>query len=914
MITLTKSDMIVLQTKLNRPNVTKGLVVRPRLLKLLDSGYEGAVTLVVAPAGFGKTTLVSSWLQTAREDDGRPIPSTWLSLDEGDSDSEVFLRYFIAAIRVIFPDACPQTLKLVTARQHPPNHVLVDVLSNEIEQLPSRFIVVFDDLHTPHGTGLFSHLNSWLSHWPRQMHLILLSRFNPPLPLSSLRAKGLLTEIRSRELRFTQEEAMEYYSYILKSPPEKNAVALLQKRMEGWIAGLKMASFSMSADEGTDELTSVLLDSDVFISDYLVDEVIKSQPTNIQQFLLKTSILDQFTPSLAEELINQGNADCDAHQCIDYLEMADLFLISLDKHRGWYRYHDMFRDVLRQRLAAAMGAEVIRELHSRAAEWFAVQNLPDLGIHHALEAGDLSLAVGIMEQSLAEILNHEDRPTLERWLRSIPLAYIDESPMLTLMTAFNHGFRWELAQLDRAVTRAEEISAKREPPDDPEVFRKLTAILKGQAFYHANEFEQAVACTQDATAQLPAEWRYVRGLGAIYTGLSLQASGRPDAAAQYLAGQYEANRDNVDSFTLRLLQAMSINYIQAGNYESAERMARTMLRQARQAGLPVMEGWGNYLLGYIHLEWNNLAEAEQFFKAVISLQYTTQIAVVRSSMMGLGHISMILGRREEAFHFIDQLSELDLLNRGQEQLDTIFSRARLMLLDDDVEAAEKWVYLDSSRFPDKTLAPWMECIPMTMARILIARNKGNDTKTALRILNETGELAERSHTTRALIDVLALRALALLNLGDSAGARDALIRSVELARHGRFIRTYVNMGSKMQKLLTQIAGHPPVTRTVGRILAAFPVTESAFPSPDPSLLPSADPFDESDLGERLTPRELEVLVLMAEPISLKAIAARLHISYATARRYTINVYSKFGVHSRWEAVDSAVRRGLISPP
>jgi LuxR family transcriptional regulator, maltose regulon positive regulatory protein len=912
-----KPGIIILQTKLNRPSVTRDLVVRPRLLKQLNVGLEGAITLVIAPAGFGKTTLVSSWLQAANGTDGISLPATWLSLDEEDSDRDVFLRYFIAALRVIFPEACPETLKLINSRQQPPTKVLMDTLSNEIETLPSRFVVVMDDLHVPHGRALFEHVNEWLHHWPRQMHLVILSRFNPPLPLTSLRANGLLTEIRSRDLRFTQTEMVEYFNQFLPIAPDEPAALLLQQRLEGWIAGLKMALLSLGDPESVQDLVAVLGDQEVFITDYLVNEVIAGQPPEIQRFLLKTSILDQVSASLAETLMDDQDADCNVRDCIDYLESADLFLIFLDNQREWYRYHHLFRDVLRQKLPILMSAAQIEGMHIRAADWYFAHGLPDRAIDHALEAKNLELAASYMEQGLRDALNDEDRPLLERWLRLLPGEFIDKKPGLLVTRAFAYGLRWELDMVALTAQRALALIDKSDSSERTQILLGLIDVLEGQSFYHANKFESAVTSLREALLKLPAEWQYVRGVAGIYTGLSIHSSGHPEAAQRFLIGQYESYQDKGAAFSLRLLLAMAMNYIQSGNYENGERTARTILQQAVQSQLLVLEGWGYYLLGFVNYEWNELEKAAEYFWRVNDLFYTTQVAAARNGMIGLAYTTHALGRPADALPIIDKLSGIDLEARGQEQMDTTSARARLLLKQGNMEAVERWIHLDTFQLPDQSLLVWMEQPSLTKARILLARNKGSDTQMARQILDTIAELAERTANTRITIEVLALQALALLNQGDSAGARETLIRSVELARRGPFTRTFVDLGPQMQKLLNQIAGHESVAKSVSRILAAFPGAESTRGPvsllPNLASTPLSDNSNDDELDEPLTRRELEVLLLMAEPISFREIASRMQISYTTARRYTINVYSKFGVHSRWEAVNSAIRKGIIAP-
>ncbi len=913
-----KPGMIVLHTKLYRPGVPKSLIARPRLFAKLDAGLDGPLTLVTAPAGFGKTALVSSWLQALDKDPDSSWISAWLTLDERDKDRDVFLKYFVAALRTIFPEACTETLDLLNAQRQVPTRILLNTLSNEIDALPRRFVMVMDDLHTAHGQSMSDTLNQWFQHWPRQMHLVLISRFNPPLPLTSLRAKGFLTEIRSSDLRFSRAEADEYFSHALRLPLDELTLGLLQERLEGWIAGLKIAMLFLGEQKSINDLVATLLDHDTtFITDYLIKEVIADQPPQIQRFLLKMSILNQFSVSLAEALMDDDDGEYNAQECIDYIKTADLFLIQLDKQQEWYRFHHLFRDALRQKLSGTMPASQIKKMHARIADWFFAHNLSDQAIYHAMEASDLERATSYMEQTLCDILNREDRAALQDRLQLIPEELIAKSPSLLVMRAYLYAFRWEIGRMIQATRQAIALIDKNDPSESTQILLALTGVLEGSAYYDSNQYDQVISNNGRVLSELPVQWQYARGIAASYIGMGMHAAGRPEAAQQFLSGQYESYRDKGDSYALRILMAVAINHIQSGNYENAERTAHTILRQADQSHLPVMKGWGYYLLGFLNYEWNELKKAADYFDRAIDLFYTTQLAVVRNSMMGQAWTCQALGRPTEALQIISRLSDLDLEVSGYEQIDTTAARAQLSLMSGDNETAEQWVDMNISGLKDQSLLIWMGRPRLTKACILLARNKGADTKTALQILDTVGQLAERTVNIRITIEVLALRSLALLNLGDNAGARDTLIRSVELARRGSFTRTFVDKGPQMQKLLGRIAGHGSVSKSVSRILAAFPQPEATGrPVPQFLQLPAsirANDSDDEELLEHLTQRELEILLLMAEPISFRDIASRMNISYSTARRYTINVYSKFDVHSRWEAVNSAIHKGIIPP-
>lgn len=917
MTTTPNLDVTLLHTKLYQPGVTKDLVIRRRLKKQLDAGVEGPLTLVIAPAGFGKTTLVSSWLQERNRENGSPIPAAWLTLDEGDRDPVVLLRYLIGALRTIFPDACPETINLINANRPPPVSLLSDMLINEIELLPLPFILVLDDFYTIREQSVLAFIEDFVRHWPSRMHMIILSRYNPPLPLAGLRAHGMLTEIRTRDLRFLPDEITEYYFHALGDSPDEAALSLIKGQLEGWIAGMKMITLSMGGRYAPQAIHSALEDGNTYLTDYLVNEVISVQPPAIQRFLPVISIVDRFCAPLCAALVNGDDADCDPRECLDYLKTTDLFVTPLDSHGEWYRFHRLFRDLLRQRLPNTLTPEQVHALYGRAAAWFAANDLPDEAIHHALKAGNLELAANFMKNGLCDLLNREDRPTMERWLRLMPEEFIQRSHELLILRAWIHAIKWEYENMMPVIAQAESLLDGLDQQAQSPSLRGQIAALKGHYAYYFNHYDQAVAYCQNSLALVPEDWRYVRGVAWTYLGLSLYATGRATDAEKLLTEQYESSsRTKIDGPTLRLLLALAINAIQAGNYEIAERTAKTLLRQATEIRFPMLQSWGHFLLGLINYEWNEMELAARHFSEGVDASFGTNLLVERNAMIGQAIAAQVLGDSASARETIDQLSRMELEFHGHESAETTAARARLMLMEGDLEAAERWADLFNSPVVEQSLAPLMEQAQLTRARTLIARNKDGDIQTVMKILDTVGEIAESGFNIRITINVLALRSLAQLTQGQIALARETLIQAVELARRGIFTRTFVDLGPQMQKLLQQIAGHGPTSKTVSRILAAFEPIETTGRRANikSSQLDTYQPDDVDDsLDESLTPRELEVLTLMAEPIGLKIIAARMGISYATARRYTISIYGKFGVHSRWDAVDCAVRKGIISP-
>ncbi len=493
----------LLLTKLNRPPVVQDRIDRPRLTAMLDRGLAGPLTLVSGSAGFGKTTLVSAWIDSLSASDRRasdrlPTPAAWLSLDEDDSDLELFLRYFVAAIRTVCPAACADTLALLQALRAPEQAPLLITLSNELEQLPVRLVLVLDDYQAIRGEAVHDFLGELIRHWPQRLHLVLISRSNPPLPLALLRAQGQVTVVHMHDLRFTPEESAAFLNNALAAPLSPAAVALLDQHIEGWIAGLRLASLSLRDAADVESEVAGLSGGNVEIADYLMEQVVSRQPRAIVNFLLVTSILNRFCAPLCERVVravaSSNGAWRNARDCIQWLERTNLFVVPLDNNREWYRYHHFFQTLLQRRAFAEVGPEQVSELHRAASAWFAEQGLIEEALQHALAIKDLDLAARLMAGGFCAVLNREDRFTLERWLRLLPEDFIKRSPWLLMMEAWALQFSWQLSavakllgQIEALLDEGGEAAARAGDVPDPAALRGLIAGLRGAGSIYCQE-------------------------------------------------------------------------------------------------------------------------------------------------------------------------------------------------------------------------------------------------------------------------------------------------------------------------------------------------------------------------------------------------------------------------------------------
>jgi LuxR family maltose regulon positive regulatory protein len=910
---------LLITTKLHRPLVTGNHVERPRLLQLLQQGLSRPLTLVCAGAGFGKTTLVSCWLsslEAAEErEPGGLLRTAWLSLDAQDSDLDRFVTYLVAALRTIFPDACAATLELINAPIDPPLGLLTATLINEIALLPDRFVLAVDDFNAISGESAPELLNRLLQHWPPNMHLVLISRYSPLLPLARLRVSEQLTEIRSRDLRFTAEETAAYLDIALSASLGQPALALLEQHTEGWIAGLQLATLALRTLGGAEvDVTPIPVD-DAEAVQYLVDEVLSGQPPAIQRFLLQTSILDRFCAALCEAVAEGEDAGWMAQESLAWIERANLFIVPLDRRQGWFRYHHLFQEMLRWKLRERFGPDEINRLHCRAAGWFADHGLIDEALHHALAAGDLDLAASLMEGALCDVHNREDRPTLERWLRLLPEAYVERRPGILMFKAWSLHWTWHLDAIPPVLDRIEKLieeagqdSSGADPGSDLAALRGQIALNRMLVAHMNNQPAPALAFCQEALALLPKTWLFGRGSAMLFTGMSLQAMGRGAEAERLLHNEYESLTDKTTNYAIRLLFGLMVVYFQAGNLELARQVAQGMLHQATRSHFPVLQGWASYFLARIYFQWNDLGRARQYFGELVDKRYTAHTHAARNGLSGLALTLQVQGQSDEAQETLELLSQFDLDIIGYETDDTRSASAHLALAQGDLASACRWADLFSRPAPDRTLY-WVQHPHLVKAQILLARGGPSDIALARESADAVYEIAQRTTSVPFMIASLAVRALALDAAGQVDAAQAALQQAVELAQRGGFLRVFVDLGTPMQKMLARRLSHGPLGETVQRILAAFPdhpVAESPVAPLAPGWVRDGD-----YVVEPLTMRELEILALLREPLSGKEIANSLFISVTTFKRHTANIYGKLNVHRRREAVLAAESLGLL---
>jgi LuxR family maltose regulon positive regulatory protein len=573
--------------------------------------------------------------------------------------------------------------------------------------------------------------------------------------------------------------------------------------------------------------------------------------------------------------------------------------------------------MLQQRLAAEMSPDQVAELHRRASIWFQEQGLVEEALQHTLAAGDLDLAAHQMAAALREVINREDRPTLERWLRSLPEEMIERRPEMLMVRAWALEFSWQLNRQAHVLRQIEGLldsdAGRLLPAEDLQILRGQILPLRAQAAYFANQPTQAIGLCQEALALLPSSWTFCRGGTMMYLGMALQASGESRAADRLLLDEYQSCSDKSGTYAALVLRALCFNHLNAGRLEQARRVARALLEGATQSGVAIMLSWAHWFLGIVCFERNDLETAAHHFQKIADDRYSAQITAYRDAVAGLALIHQIHGEATQARQLVESVSQFDLEVRGKEADRTHSLRARLRLLEGDLEEARRWAEAFSGPPPDQPFL-WLEEPQVTRARVLAASGGEADLRLALELLDSLEDIADRTHNTRYKIHLLALRAVALDTHGQIHEAQKALSQAVTMARPGGFLRVYLELGERMLQMLGRLAAQGDSTETIGGILGAFeggehrPMASKGLAQPNRQASPAASP-----LPEPLTPRELEVLSLLRGPQSVKEIALQLHISPATAKRHIANVYGKLDVKQRWQAVARAEELHILSP-
>jgi LuxR family maltose regulon positive regulatory protein len=965
----------LLETKLHVPPIRAGQVPRPRLTARIDAGLRGKLTLVSAPAGFGKTTLLSGWLHQLGDEPGAAhahsfvLGTAWLSLDEGENDPARFLAYLVAALQSIDPAIGDLALAGLQSPQPPSIESVLTTIINDVASIPGggarahELVLILDDYHVISAAEIHDALAFFLDHLPPRLHLIIASRRDPPLPLARLRVSGDMVAIRARDLRFTEEEAAAFLNQTMGLGLAPDEVAALEARTEGWIAGLHLAAIAiqsmglarppLSPKELAERsaFISAFAGDDRHVMDYLMNEVLSRQPNEVQRFLLQTAILDRLCGPLCDAVLGSQTEEGRSQAILAELERANLFIVPLDHRRRWYRYHHLFGSLLRHRLRRSAGEQGLASLHRRACRWYDENGFLQDAVGHALAADDVDVAANLVERGARQLFARSELATILRWAEALPDDLVRARPWLCVYCAWalrltGHGFQaveGRLRDAESALQDQPRLVLETAGPgaphlDEPEVERirgHIASIRAYQALY-SEDIDRAHDLARQALERLP-EGGFARGLAGLALGWAsrfkgdLAGSSRAFTQARH-ASESAGNIYVAASAVCRLAYSQML----AGHLHQAVESCREAIEFAtRKDGrlLPVA-GYAYVYIGGVYREWNQPEDATRYLQDGIDL--CAQVGYILDQVIGhatVARVRLAQGDRDRAWSAFEKARGLSQRMRGY-----VYARrwvedcqVRLWSAEGDHAAAAAWVQ-ESELDVDDAITFHRELEHLILARALIVQGRerpeesgGPEDATLLEALSLLDRLLEVSNTAGWMgkaIEVLTLQAMAYQALGDDERALGALAEALILAEPEGYFRVFVDEGPPMERLLAEAAAREIAPEYVDGLLAAFQGTDRPKSPLRPderlkSLLQRPGerlkPFLQptGELVEPLTEREIEVLALVAEGLTNRQIASRLFLSLNTVKTHTGNIYGKLGVNRRTQAVAKARALGIL---
>ncbi len=902
------------RTKLCRPRVATGWIPRLRLKERLDQVLQKPVALISAPAGFGKTILISQWLDSSK------LPNAWLQLDEGDHEIPGFMMGLTAALRQLFPGCLQRITDLTLVSGTIPISVWKNALIDDLELLEGEpFIMALDDYHLVSNPSIDLLLADVLSSETLPMHLIISARRSPSLSFSRLRVQGKVVEVSTADLRFTASEILAYVNQAVDVTLSAEAVDQLHDKTEGWAAGLALVAISLREEAQPEKLIAHLGGADRGVSDYLLNQVFHNQPVEIQEFLLKTASFSQFCAAMLFDVFDSKQSEGELQALLERIEAAQLFLIHLDDHRAWFRYHHLFREMLLARQRYHFSPEKIEGYQRRAADWLIHQGQKDEALGYLVALQDWTGAAKVVESQFRSMLNAEDFQGIQRRLGYFREDFIATRPGLLLMQAWMAHFELRLVLMRSLTVKLQTLldaALRQNQAADSDAFLPRFEIIphnvvqaniwvmEGAWYLLTNQGSQAVSVARQATDSLPENWLFTRGNAMLYLGMSMCMEGQYHQAVELLMEHYHRLQDPGRTYGLRLLFCVASIHLLHGELELARQASEQMLRDAQAFNLPLMQGWGYYGLWRVYLEWNQLERAASNVQLAVNKRYTSNLYCSLESIASYVLVQHTLGDREQAQKSLGLFQDLYAEKSTPTPAMVMALDAWLKLKDGRLEEARRWAESFTTPITEQSII-WYHFPHLYKAKILLELSEPETDKIVDQLLDEIQKLAERTHNTYTLVRVLAMRAVCLHRQGESDMAQQTLARALRLARPGWFILTFVEQGPEMLELL--LAAMPRLQPEAGlgeyidKLIAAFPKPTD----PPPTT------FNLNEIKIVLTDRELEVLELLADRFSIKEIAARLHISPSTVQQHNHHIYRKLNVNNKRQALAMAKKLGIL---
>lgn len=890
----------VIKTKINAPALRRSLVSRKRLLNLLSDGVgqEHKLTFVSAPAGFGKTTLVSEWIAD------REIPAAWIALDESDSSPSRFLTYLVTALQTLISGVGDGVLAALQSSQPISAKELLTTLLNELSSTEDNFILVLDDYHAIDSNEVDELLAFLVDHMPTSMHLVITTREDPPLPLARLRARNQLTEVRAADLRFSESEAAEFLNQVMGLHLSAEEVAVLDKRTEGWAAGLQLAALSMQGKTDVTAFIRSFSGANQFVLDYLLEEVLQKQPKAVQEFLLQTSILNRLSGELCDALLLNENPS--AQGMLEQLERANLFVIALDDERNWYRYHHLFRDLLRQRLNQTYSKDEVAGMHIRASEWFEREGEVGEAFLHAMSAEDVERAARLLEKNWLAMDENFQTGIWLGWANQLPLSVRRVRPVLLTQMGWSHMDAGN-AEASESCLKEAEASLKNPLEElavvEAEQFRTLPARIAFARAYNAqtqSRFADVVKHVETALDIIPHDDQYMQAQASSILSATYWASGELDKAYELMSGWVDAAQQAGNFvFAIAASFGKADILISQGRLRDAMQVYQTALSLAAEHNAEQHTAHHHLGLGLLHHEISEDERGGQHLQKAFELGvHNTIVDWSYRKNLAQAQLKESEGDYDAALAFLDEAARAYVRTPIPNLRPVEAMKAQIYLKQNRLDKAKMWAAKSGLSLHD---APDFlhEFERLTLAKIILADTPNEQQiLDVLKLLDEQLHLAQKQNRLRSQIEILTLQAIALHTKGEAAQAASMLEQALQLAEPEGYLRLFACEGKPMAELLSKIKSGNLQGYTK-RILAKL--AHHIHPS---SLIiqPLIDPLSE---------RELEVLRLIAQGLSNQEITQKLVVALSTVKGHNLRIFAKLQAKSRTEAVARAREMGIL---
>lgn len=878
----------ILATKLYLPRLRPDMVSRPHLIERLNKGLHRKMTLIAAPAGFGKTTLVSAWVASIER------PAAWLSLDEGENDPVHFLTYLVAALQTIIPTLGDGVLRALQSPQPPSTEALLTALLNELATFRDPFVLVFDDYHMIDARPVEQALTYLVEHLPPPMHLVIATREDPHLPLARLRARDHLTELRAADLRFTLSETAAFLNQMMGLTLSDQDIAALERRIEGWIAGLQLVALSMQGQKDITAFIRSFTGSHQYVADYLLEEVLGQQSESIQHFLLRTSILDRLCGPLCDSVLL--DASMPGQATLEHLERANLFLVPLDNERQWFRYHPLFAQLLRLRLQSTARSstdnerDLIAALHRRASTWYEEHGLELEAFHHAVAAHDLDRAACLVEGKEMSLPFLGSVATVLSWLESLSTAELDARPSLWVVYASAVLFTGQNTAVEQKLQAAEAALQDSEPDDRTRNLLGRIASMRATLAVMQHDVTTIIAQSRRALSYLPSNNLTLRTATTWTLGYAYQLQGDRAAAREAYTEILSLGKASGDSI-YTIAATVSLGQIQETNNQLSLAM-QTYQRALQLAGDPplLIACEAHLGLARILYQRNDLQAAEQHAQQCVQL--TQQIESIDTFISYAVFLARLkLARRDipgamaisdEAEAFVHQHNFLHRMA--------------------DVATGQVLILLHRGLLSAAAHLAAAHELPLSQARVHLAQGEAS---AALTVLASWRQQVEARGWQDEQFQVMVLQALALQAHGEQDQAGHLICDVLAMAEPAGFIRLFLDEGRSMAHLLSQAKALGRMPDAIGKLLAAYQAEEHR------SQTPAYPPSPAQSLIEPLSRREIEVLQLIAQGLSNQEISEQLVLALETVKGHNKKIFGKLQVQRRTEAVARARQLGLL---